>query len=169
MKSIGVFAVVLSCLAMGWGRVMMLRKEIQTLNALSKGIWAIRSELSCRLCPMDELLSLAAGQTEMEAAGFFRTCAEELNRLNENSFSEIWADACRRCLTTLSAESRGQLAALGASLGRYEIGDQLAACDRFLRSTEEKEKYLRQKFPEQSRLILAVSAAAGVFLCLLIL
>lgn len=169
MRIVGIIAIVASCLAIGRMRVKSFKEEMRILDALSKGIQVMRAELSCRLCPMEELLSMAAGQAGTEAASFFHTCADGLSALSEKSFAQVWTEACRKKLSMLSEENFSQLAALGASLGRYELDEQLAACDRYLLCTEDKLKSMREKLPEMQRLSLALSAAAGVFLCLLIL
>ena len=165
MKFLGVLAVIGSCIGIGLMRIKAAGQEIRTLQSLMRGIRVMRAELSCRLCPLEELLVLAGA----EAGVFFQSCAESLSGLNENSFADLWIDACRKCLPALSAESRGQLETLGASLGRYELDEQLAACDRYLRCAEETANGLLARLPEQRKLSLALSAAAGVFLCLLIL
>ena len=118
---------------------------------------------------MQELLLQAAEQTDTQESGFFHRCAGSLAELNTKSFSELWTEACRHCLTALSDENLRQIENLGTSLGRYEPEEQLAACDRYLRCCEDAAEKLRIRLPEQRRLSLALGAAAGVFLCLLIL
>ena len=117
---------------------------------------------------MDELLRKAAEHAGPEAEAFFLRCAESLSKLNENSFSDLWSDACGTILS-IPAEDRRQLELLGESLGRYELYEQLAACDRYLRDAGVEVQKLRVKLPELRKLSLALSGAGGVFLCLLIL
>jgi len=169
LKFLGILAVIGSCLGIGLMRVKAAGQEIRTLHSLMRGIRVMRAELSCRLCPLEELLVMAANLAGAETGVFFQSCAASLSGLNENSFVDLWIDACRKCLPALSAESRGQLETLGASLGRYELDEQLAACDRYLRCAEETANGLLARLPEQRKLSLALSAAAGAFLCLLIL
>lgn len=169
MKILGVLAVVGSCLGIGLTRIWSVRQEMLTLEALVRGIRVVRAELACRACPMTELLRCAEEQAGDSARGFFHSCVEKMDELNDRRFAALWTDACRSCLPMLSEENRSQLEQLGATLGRYELDEQIAACDRYLRGCEEEAGRLRARLPEQRRLTLALGAAAGIFLCLLIL
>ena len=168
MKFIGLLAVIGSCLGIGWIKINAVRLEIRTMDALLRGVRVIRSELSGRLCPMRELLLLAAAEAG-EDCDFFLVCADRMEELNRKSFSSIWSETCRSCLKGLSEENLRTTDSLGSTLGRYEMDVQLAACDRYLRSCEQSLKELRYRLPEQRRLTLALSSATGIFLCLLIL
>lgn len=169
MKILGLLAVVGSCIGLGLTWIAAVRREICTLDGLARGVRTIRAELSCRLCPMRELLTLAEGQAGEDASAFFHFCAESLTELNRKSFAELWSEACHICLPALSEAERLQLETLGSTLGRYALDEQLTACDRFLRNLEESADRLRAQLPDQRRITLALSAAAGIFLCLLIL
>ncbi len=169
MKLIGLLAVLGGSLGFGVSLARSFRQELQSLEELTKGLRILREELAARLCPMGALLNAAAQGTEGEAAAFFRRVAGDLSELNERSFAELWRGACRSCLPGLSAEDRESLERLGTSLGRCELADQLAACDRFLSHSESRAGALRAALPERRRLTLALCAAAGLFLCLLIL
>ena len=168
MKIIGAMIVIGACLSIGQRRVNAVRRELCTVSALIYGVRVMRAELTSRLCPMDELLRKAAEHAGPEAEAFFLRCAESLSKLNENSFSDLWSDACGTILS-ITAEDRRQLELLGESLGRYELDEQLAACDRYLRDAGVEVQKLRVKLPELRKLSLALSGAGGVFLCLLIL
>ena len=169
MKILGVLTVIGSCLGIGWGWVRAQRQEMLALQALARGVRAIRAELAGRLCPTTELLSCAAERAGEDAEVFFRSCAESMQELNDKCFAELWTEACRTNLAILSEDNRSQLEALGATLGRYELDEQLAACDRYLRSCDEAADARKARLPEQRRLCFALSGSAGIFLCLLIL
>lgn len=128
----------------------------------------MREELCCSLCPLAGLLARAEALTEGAARDFFAQAALGLETLEEQSFAEGWAAACRG-LAALAPEERRALEEPGLSLGRSELSDQLAALDRSLAALDKAAEALRARLPEQRRLSLALSAAAGVFLCLLIL
>ena len=169
MKILGILAVVGSCIGIGLTSIGAVRQEIRTLEGLAQGIHCIRAELSSRLCPMQELLMTAERQAGPYVCAFFHSCADALTELNSKCFAELWSNACCAFLPALSENERIALEVLGATLGRYELDEQLAACDRYLRSCEDAAEKLRLKLPEQRRLSLALSTAAGVFLCLMIL
>ena len=142
---------------------------MQMLSDLILGVRRIRAELAARLCPLRELLPMAAEGAGEEVSAFFQTADAGLDELNRRGFSEIWSAACRSKLVFLSEEDLRALEALGTTLGRYELSDQLAACERYLSTAGETLDQLRRKYPERRRLSLALGAAGGCFLCLLIL
>lgn len=158
-----------ACLGISAGLTREMRRELKTLEDLYTGVRVMRAELAARLCPTRELTLLAAERTAGETALFLRSVAEGLSELEQKSFCEIWRGACRTGLHSLTNENRERLEALGDTLGRYGLDEQLAALDRFLLQTDEEIRKLREKFPERRRLSFALSAAAGAFLCLLIL
>ncbi len=169
MKRIAVLAVFAAFVGFGQRLSQAQRLELRCLEGISLGVRIIREELAARLCPMDALLAMAAEGTEGDASRFFGCAADSLSELNEKSFFEIWRNACRKLLPDLSQEERELIEALGMTLGRCELNDQLSACDRFLTQSEQRSRILRASLPEKRRLTLALCTAAGLFLSLLIL
>lgn len=165
MKIAGLLAVMSACLWIACRLIMTRRRELRLLEGLCWGLRSVREELAARLCPIEELLRLAGDRAGGEAGRFFRAAADDMTGLGEMCFSEIWKEAC----SALPDTERFLLVPLGATLGRYELSDQLSACDHCLGQLEQELKQLRSQLPEQRRLALALSAAAGLFLCLLIL
>lgn len=169
MRVLGILAVIGACLSVSVILILFRKQEIRCLDGLVCGIRAMRAELSTRLCPMDELLMIASERAGKESSVFFQGVRESLTDLNTQSFVELWTEASRFYLPILSEENRQQLEALGAMLGRYSLDEQLAACDSYLRQSEERLQIERGRYPEQRKLYLVLSAAAGTYLCLLIL
>ncbi len=169
MKIPGILAVFAAFLGLGITQLRNMKREMRCLDGLARGVTAIRAELASRLCPMDELLTTAAERAGGEAGLFFHCVLDSLTELNTRSFSALWTDACSGSLPALSEENRRQLEALGGMLGRYGVDEQMAACDSYLRFCLDALEDARDHYPERRRLSLALSAAAGIFLCLLIL
>ena len=167
MRIVGLLAVLGACAALGLCRAQTEARTLRCLEGLCAGIRCMREELAARLAPLDELLPLAAARAG-EAERFFRRLTEAMDKLGAQSFGALWCEACRE-LPLLPTDVGGDLEALGATLGRAELSDQLAACDRFLARCEAEIDGRRRRLPEQRRLFLALGAAAGLFLCLLIL
>ena len=169
MKLPGMLAVICAFLAIGIDRLKSIREKIECTETLISGLTVLRSELAARLCPLRELLCAAAATAGGEAAAFFRLAADSLDKPGEEAFSERWVALCRTELPELAELPRGELEKLGQSLGRFDLDDQLAACDRTLSSLTCYQKEAARRFPEQRRLTLTVCGSAACFLCLLIL
>lgn len=168
MKLLGVIAILGSCLGVGLGRSEEFRKELDCLGQLVSGVRTIRSELLGRLSPVKELTALAARASEGAVSEFFTAVSEKIDTLDRQSFSEVWSKEAER-LAFLSAEERGELLEFGASVGRYGLEDRVLACDRYLSVTERRIEELSRAYPERRKLTLSMSAAAGAFLCLLLI
>lgn len=168
LKILGAAAVVAASTGIGLRRNAALRREIDCLDGLCHAVTLLRAELMSRLAPTEELLRCAAANSEGETADFFAWVLRNMDKLGERSFSEIWRDGAVRCLTSLPEEQRGALDRLGAALGRYELREQAAACDAFLRGARETLDARRSAFPQRRRLDLALGAAGGLLLCLVL-
>ena len=169
VRVLGAAAVLAASTTMGLRRSAARRREIQCLDGLCHAVTVIRAELACRLAPTEELLCCAAADGVGETAAFFALAAQSLGCLGERSFAELWSDSAARCLPSLPEEQRGALDRLGAALGRYELQEQVAACDSFLRGAQESLDACRAAFPQRSRLDFALGASGGLLLCLVLL
>ena len=69
----------------------------------------------------------------------------------------------------LSSELRNVLFELGLVLGRAELGEQLAACDRAISKLQNGLDERTRRYPEQRRLSLGLGAAGACFICLLLI
>ncbi|MBR0355251.1 MAG: stage III sporulation protein AB [Oscillospiraceae bacterium] len=169
MKLLGLLSVMAAGIGLSLSYLGAARREIQTVRGLQTGIRLLRSELALRRSPVRELIQLAAAHTDTDARSFFHAAEQSLRELDERSFAALWSEACRSALRGISEENRRDLEELGLSLGRFELDDQLSACDRYLEKTEAWIRDRSARWPERRRLALVLGAAAGSFLCLLML
>ena len=169
MKIPGVLAVICAFLSLGTVRLRAMKEEISCTKALIAGLVVLKSELNARLCPMQELLYAAAQASGGEAAAFFQEAADRLGEPAEDGFSDLWAGLCRSMLPSLSEPLRAEMETLGRALGRFDLDDQLAACDRMLSTADRQLNEITRRYPEQRRLTLTLCGCAACFLCLLIL
>ncbi len=169
MRLLGLLSVMAAGIGLSLSYLGAARREIQTVRGLQAGIRILRAELALRMSPVGELMHLAASHTDTDARAFFRTVEQSLQELDESSFTALWSSACRSSMRGISEENRRGLEELGLSLGRFELADQLVACDRYLDQTESWLRECSARWPERRRLALGLGAAAGSFLCLLML
>ena len=169
MKPIGLLLVACSFLGLSAVRLLSIRREIACLRGLLFGLRLIRSEISLRASPLPDLMKLAAVGTDGAAKQFFERVEAGLSRLNERCFADLWRDACRREPAVLSSELRNVFFELGLVLGRAELGEQLAACDRAISKLQNGLDERTRRYPEQRRLSLGLGAAGACFICLLLI
>ena len=81
----------------------------------------------------------------------------------------LWEEAAAEALPELSAADRAALGRLGQTLGRYELGEQLAALALCRSSLERSAALLSDALPERRRLAFGLLGAAGALLCICLL
>lgn len=168
MKLLGAAAVLGASVALGARRSAARWRELKCLDGLCHAVRLMRAELVSRLSPMEELLRFAASRTAGETADFLTSVLQNMDRLGERSFAELWSDAAEGCLSSLPAAQRLALHRLGAALGRFELQEQEAACEAFLLEAQAALDERRAAFPQRRRLDFALGAAGGALLCLVL-
>ena len=169
MKLLGVISVMLASSAIALSLIAREKCNLCCLGTICLVLELIRAELSTRLCPMQTLLADALAAAEGETAAFLASVLEGLDSLQTRSFAEIWREAVENELKSLSEEEKGAMSALGASLGRYELQEQLTSIDRCLHQMQAAHEAGRRALPDKRRVIVALSETAGLFLCLLLI
>ncbi len=169
MKIPGLLAVVCAIFVYGSGRLRSLREELSCTESLMSGLIVVRSELAARLSPLAELMRKAADAVTGETAGFFGQTAERLSDLGETDFVDAWDELCQKALPSLPQAIRTELEKLGRSLGRFDLDDQLSACDRLLTELDGFLKEDRRRYREQRRMTLTLCGCAACLVSLLAL
>lgn len=169
MKILGFLAVVGAFSWIALVRISVIKRTYRSLRQLGMTVKEMRASLASLQSPISELLLSASEKTDGETGMFFRSIKEDMSGLCEHSFSEIWQKNVHEHLSILPERDRNDLIALGVFLGRFDLEDQLDACDRYLLSSTESIREHETCLPEKIRLNLALCGAAAVFLCLLIL
>lgn len=168
MQIVGSLAIVVACLSIALGKIASMKRVYRCLRQLDLTVKEIRASLASLQSPISDLL-LSADRTDGETGRFFRAVRDGMSGLCEHSFSEIWKKDVQEHLSILPEKDRDALISLGAFLGRFDLEDQLSACDRWISGSAESIRSFEARIPEAGRLYLALGGSAGVFLCLWIL
>ena len=161
-KYAGIFMISAACASFGVISTVGMKHHIELLAALCGSLRFISAEIGTRLCPLPELISELAGRGGA-AGNFYERLAEKLDSIGEVDFSALWASSLE-CLTSLSA-----MRALGDVLGRYELNEQLESIDICLDSLSRSMHGLQTQYPERRRLVLGLSAAAGILVLIVLI
>lgn len=169
IKVLGTALLIAGGMGAGWCGASALDRRVRSLRAFCAALETAQRELSLRLPPMPELLSLLARQSEGPAGRFFARCLEDLPLLGSRSFARIWRDALEGTPLDLNGEDLEMLSQAGRVLGRYDGAGQEAALElirlRLVRALEEAEERRRGG----KRVWYALGITAGCFLAILLL
>lgn len=166
-KYAGIFMISAACASIGVTSAVGMKRHIELLAALCGSLRYISAEIGTRLCPLPELIAELAGRGG--AAGeFYTRLAERLDSIGEVDFSALWASSLE-CLTPLNRDEHSALRALGDVLGRYELQEQLESIDICLDSLSRSLRGLQAQYPERRRLVLGLSAAAGILVLIVLI
>ncbi len=166
-KYAGIFMISAACASFGVTSAVGMKRHIELLAALCGSLRYISAEIGTRLRPLPELIAELAGRGG--AAGeFYTRLAEKLDSIGKVDFSALWASSLE-CLTPLNRDELSAMLALGDVLGRYELNEQLESIDICLDSLSRSLRGLQAQYPERRRLVLGLSAAAGILVLIVLI
>lgn len=153
---------------LGFQAAAGLRRQVWSLEQMAGGLLALEGELELTAPPLPRLMERSAGRSEGPARALFAGCAQGLERLDEEEFSDLW----RRLVgerTELGAQGQAVLAPLGELLGRYEAPRQREALAAARRRLEELAARQEDDCRRRGRVYQALGLSGGAFLVILLL
>ena len=169
VKPFGALLILVGAFSMGMTLCRERQSRLRTLRELLSVLEQLQGELELRSPPLPELFAQLALSAQGETSGFLRSMAEDLDQLGERSFFELWRQRVLCCLASLPPTARDELIRLGMVLGRLDLEAELrglSACRAVLGRELEQ---LRSQAPARRRLILGLSAAAGLVAVILMI
>lgn len=164
MRMLGALMAFTACGMMGFLRVTSERRRIDTLAALSDALCVMRGELAARMTAIPALMNYMSRHSRDDAQSFFSAVSYRLPQLGRREFSELWCESVMETLPALETDELRELASVGLVLGRCELDMQLAALERSAAVLRAAQERAQAEYPQQRRLSLGVSAAAGLLL-----
>lgn len=122
-------------------------------------------ELARFKTPLPELFTVLEMELHGEAAALCRRVGSGFARLGECDFSALWSEG----LSALPEEEERILCTLGSVLGRYGAEEQTQAVDLCRREMELARDEAKIQAQEKGRVYIALSAAGGAMLSVLLL
>lgn len=167
LKTAGAWLILLGTLLGGYSQVCRLRQRTRLLEELRDALARVKAEVRFRSAGLGEIFE-ALGELP-ESGAFFQQWAAELERAPERMSAGMVEKLAEERLAVLNEEEWQTLAALGATLGRYDTESQLAALDEAEGKLERFEQTAREEQKRLGRVYMALSAALGagvVLICL---
>jgi len=145
-----------------------LRRRVCALRQMEAGLAFLEQELELSAPPLPQLMARGAGRSQGPAEVLFRGCARGLERLDRESFSDLWHRLVGE-LEDLSAEGQAILLPLGDTLGRCDVQRQQEALSAA--RCRLKDLAVRQEADcrRQGRVYQALGLSGGAFLVILLL
>ena len=169
-KALGAAAIVFACLLAACARMREKRERIARLLSLRDSLLFLRRELSERRRGMRELFFELARREETEPTGmFYRRLGEEMRRLGESSFSEIWASALRSELAEWGETVTDTLRPLGNCLGGSEAERQCTELARAAEELDRQSRGEREALVRERKLSYGLSLSAGALIVIMLL
>lgn len=169
MRLLGAVMALISCGAMGFIYNRSLRERMNTLSAMCEALTMMKVELSCRMCALPELIEALSERSKCDAAVFFAGISSRLSSLGEHSFDELWRECAEKSFTALGENERREIVSLGSILGRGALDAQIAEIDRCTSVLHLALESARAEHPQQSKLALGMSFAAGMLLVIMLI
>lgn len=169
MSPIGAVLILAACVLAALRMVREETARLQTLRELSAALARLQAEMSLHLTDLPRLAQSLAGESTDRAGRFFAELYAKLDMLGEKSFSQLWEESVSETLPELGTENRAVFLRLGQTLGRYELGEQLAAIEECRTALDRSASRLAQSMPERRRLAFGLWSAAGALLCILLI
>lgn len=169
MRLLGAVMALVSCGAMGFIYNRSLRERLDTLAAMCEALAMMKMELSSRICALPELFETLSERNKGEVSDFFLAVFKRLSSLGEYSFDELWCECAAKSITALNENERREICSLGSILGRGELDVQIAEIDYCTSTLHTTLENARAEQPQQRKLTLGMSFAAGLLLVIMLI
>ncbi|MGI5976530.1 MAG: stage III sporulation protein AB [Candidatus Limivicinus sp.] len=169
MKVIGSIMAFAACSLFGIIKVRTAAVHLSALRSVINGFDIMRAQLSVTAEPICFLMEYMADRSDEYSAGFFQTVLDNFESVGEKSFSEVWEQAVKEALAILNKDERENIARLGGCLGSSELSFQLSAIESCTSLLRKKLAELEQDFPQQKKLSLGLSMAAGMMIVIILI
>ena len=127
IKLIGALLLAGGAAFLGFSAAARLERRVNSLRAMLGALERLERELTFRLTPMPRLLEELSQRAQAPANSFFAYCFGSLERLGEQTLSQLWNEALETVPMALEEEDLQVLRELGGILGCYDGDGQREA------------------------------------------
>ena len=168
-RIIGFFLVQLAALLYGRGHVLDHLRQTETLRSYCNMLEQLQGLLESDGSPLPALFGLLSERTSDEASAFIIQLTHDMDKLGEQRFQNLWDRALSENAEYLDGESKRDIEALGAVLGRYDNATQLEAINLCREHLRRRLEQRQQTQIQDTRVTLALSASVGLFVGILLI
>lgn len=166
---LGALLIMLGCTAAGIIKARSLSESDKTYASLIAVLLLIKSEVSSRSAPLDEVMHTVQSAASGNVNQFVMYIGDSFPKLGEKTFCEIWEEAAVNCLKNISPRALSAVKTLGSSLGRYDSDMQCAALCRCIEELSAEQKFLRETLCANKRMYVGIGGAAGLIIAIVLI
>lgn len=163
---LGALLIMLGCTAAGIIKARSLSESDKTYAALIAALMLIKSEVSSRSAPLDEVMRTVQSAAAGNVKQFVMYIGDSFPKLGEKTFCQIWEEAAESFLKSISPRALSSVKTLGASLGRYDSDMQCAALCRCIEELSAEQRSLMETLCANKRMYVGVGGAAGLIIAI---
>lgn len=169
MNLIGAALIMLGCTVAGIIKARSLSETDKTYGALISALSLMKSEISSRAAPLDEVLRIIGNTANGEVGRFVLTVSSDFPKLGEESFCDIWSKAAQSSLQSVSQRSLSAVKTLGSSLGRYDSAMQCEMLDRCINELSAEQNALRKTLCANKRMYIGIGGLVGLIIAIVLI
>lgn len=171
IKIIGAVLVLVSAYAIGSLLALQVKEQEKWLKDIKTAMFLLLGELEYRQVPLPEALETIGQRHGGRLAAFFRVTAEELQKKEGISLSEVWKQTAVPALkdSPLSKEQNEEFAELGVYFMESDKETRKNSLEFYLNRLEEDIVKLRETGADKAYLCRTLGMLGGIFLLILVL
>lgn len=166
LKLLGALCILGACGSCGFSMAAALDRWERELKDLDGAIDLMRCEIECRGTALPELCAVVARAFPGTVGQAFAALGRELVRPDPGPLPALLAAGLPR---EMSADCRAVLLELGRSLGKYDLGSQLAGLDGARAECLRRLEQLRQTKAQRAKCYRALGLCGGAALAIVLL
>lgn len=171
IKIIGAVMVIASTSLIGFKLNENAKSRIDELRMIRNIVTMLRGEIKYNNSTVSEALSRIAEKMSGNFQKFLAAAADELVKNKAAGMDKIWNEKVREAFVSgscLTKKDVNDFAAIGKSIGKYDVESQIKAFDLFVEEINEKIDAEYRKAVSDGKLYKCMGIMAGVFIVLMI-
>ncbi len=171
LKLLGIMCILGGCIGWGYGRAREEKSRVCHLREIIRIIRRIQSEMEYGKRTLPEICVVLAACSSGRYRFCFENIYEHMARRDGTGIEQVWKEQTEECLKgiPLLSEEKDVLRMLPQNLGMPEETLQAVNIGQSLDMMERRLKQAEESYSGKVRMILSVSALAGIFIVILIL
>ena len=170
LKSLGLFLVIGSTSAVGFGYAKNVHRQLQQMRQLLSAIEYMKDEISYRMTPLEQVFEVLGAELSGAVGAFFACCCRRMRQERTSSIQDVFCAAMRDAAGLhLPRQAHGALASLALVLGKFDVEGQCRALDLASERIGRTIRELEDNRQERCRSYRTIGICAGFAVAVILL